>query len=294
MSAKKSGFVGIVGRPNVGKSTLLNALIGEKLSGISAKPQTTRGVIRGILSLPAGQIVYLDTPGMHKPQDSLGHWMMGEIDKALEGMDLIYMMVLPGKIHPVEEQILEKIKTSGLPAILVVGQVDRYPKPAILPVLEHYCATGVFKEYIPVSARDGIQIDLLIEKTLQFLPEGEPHFPEDIISDQQERTFVAEIIREKIFRRMMEEVPYSTTVLIDSFKERREGLFDIQASIIVEKDSQKKIMIGSGGSNLKEIGQDARIEIEQLLGAKVFLQLWVKVIPNWKKDSNELKRLGYE
>lgn len=294
MSTKKSGFVGIVGRPNVGKSTLLNALIGEKLSGISAKPQTTRGVIRGILSLPAGQIVYLDTPGMHKPQDSLGHWMMGEIDKALEGMDLIYMMVLPGKIHPVEEQILEKIKTSGLPAILVVGQVDRYPKPAILPVLEHYYKTGVFKEYIPVSAKNGIQIDLLIEKTLEFLPEGEPHFPEDIISDQQERTFVAEIIREKIFRRMMEEVPYSATVLIDSFKERREGLFDIQASIIVEKDSQKRIMIGSGGANLKEIGQDARIEIEQLLGAKVFLQLWVKVIPNWKKDSDELKRLGYE
>ena len=294
MSARKSGFAGIFGRPNVGKSTLLNALVGEKLSGISAKPQTTRGVIRGILSLPQGQIVYLDTPGIHKPQDSLGHWMMGEIDKALEGLDLIYMMVLPGKVHPIEEQILEKVKASGLPAILIVGQVDRYPKPDILPVLERYHATKVFADYIPVSAQKGIQMDVLIQRTLELLPEGEPHFPEDIISDQQERTFVIEIIREKIFRRMMEEVPYSTTVVIEEFKERRSGLIDIQATIVVEKESQKKIMIGSGGANLKEIGQEARLEIEQLVGSKVFLQLWVKVIQDWKKDSGDLKRLGYE
>ncbi|MBP9865223.1 MAG: GTPase Era [Candidatus Omnitrophica bacterium] len=291
---RKSGFVGIFGRPNVGKSTLLNALVGEKLSGISAKPQTTRGVIRGILSMPEGQVVYLDTPGIHKPQDSLGHWMMGEIDKAIEGLDLIYMMVLPGKTHAIEEQILEKIKAAGIPALLVVGQVDRYPKEDILPVLEHYSAAGVFADYIPVSAKKGIQIDTLIQRTFELLPEGEPHFPEDIISDQQERTFVIEIIREKIFRKMMEEVPYSTTVVIDEFKERRPGLIDIQATIVVEKESQKKIMIGSGGANLKEIGQEARMEIEQLVGSKVFLQLWVKVIQDWKKDSGDLKRLGYE
>lgn len=295
MSVKrKSGFVGIFGRPNVGKSTLLNALVGEKLSGISAKPQTTRGVIRGILSMPEGQIVYLDTPGIHKPQDSLGRWMMGEIDKAIEGLDLIYMMVLPGKTHPIEEQILEKIKSAGVPALLVVGQVDRYPKEDILPVLERYNATSVFADYIPVSAKKGIQIDTLLQRTFELLPEGEPQFPEDIISDQQERTFVIEIIREKIFRKMMEEVPYSTTVVIEEFKERRPGLIDIQATIVVEKESQKKIMIGSGGSNLKEIGQEARLEIEQLVGSKVFLQLWVKVIQDWKKDSGDLKRLGYE
>ncbi len=290
----KSGFVGIFGRPNVGKSTLLNALVGEKLAGISAKPQTTRGIIRGILTLPEGQVVYLDTPGIHQPQDSLGHWMMREIDKAIGGLDLIYMMVLPGKIQPVEERILEKIKATGKPALLVVGQVDRYPKPDILPVLEHYQKTGVFADFIPVSAKQGIQMPLLVSRTLELLPEGAALFPGDIASDQQERTFVIEILREKIFRAMMEEVPYASTVLIDSFKERRPGLIDIQATIVVEKESQKKIMIGSGGSNLKHIGQEARIEIEKLVGAKVFLQLWVKVVPNWKKDAEELKRLGYE
>ncbi len=240
MANKKSGFVGIFGRPNVGKSTLLNALVGEKLAGISARPQTTRGIIRGILTVPEGQIVYLDTPGIHQPQDPLGHWMMREIDKAIDGLDLIYMMVLPGKIQLIEEKILEKIKAAGVPAILVVGQVDRYPKPDILPVLEHYQKTNAFADYIPVSAKQGIQVPVLIQRTLELLPEGEALFPDNIVSDQQERTFVIEIIREKIFRKMMEEVPYSTTIVIESFKERRPGLFDIEVSIIVEKDSQKK------------------------------------------------------
>ncbi len=289
----KSGFVGIFGQPNVGKSTLMNALVGEKLSGISPKPQTTRGVIRGILSQKEGQIVFLDTPGIHKPQDHLGHWMMHEIEKALEGLDVVYQMVLPTRIQPADEQILEKLRKANVPVILVISQVDRYPKEQILLVLEHYAKQDFYKEMIPVSAQRNIQMDILVKKTLELLPAGEPHFPEDIVSDQQERTFVEEIIREKIFRIMMQELPYSAAVVIESFKERRPGLIDIEATIVVEKDSQKKMMIGQGGLTLREIGQKARLDIEQFLDSKVFLQLWVKTLPNWKKDDQALKRLGY-
>jgi len=291
---KTSGFVAILGRPNVGKSTLLNRLVGEKLAGVSAKPQTTRGVVRGILTRPQGQMVFLDTPGFHDPHDFLGSWMLKEVEKSIKDADLLYLMVLPGKSHPLDEKIFKRIQSSDRPAILIVNQVDRFPKPSILPVLEHYHQARNFREWIPISAQKGDQVDLLVEKTLEHLPEGEAHFPEDQISDQQERLFVQEMIREKIFRQTGEEIPYATSVMIEDFKEREDNLVSIQATVFVEKDSQKKIVIGRGGEKMKQIGQAARHDIERFLGKKVFLKLWVKTLQNWKSDEASLRHLGYK
>jgi GTP-binding protein Era len=291
---KKCGFVAILGRPNVGKSTLLNRLIGEKLAGVSPKPQTTRLVIRGILTRPQGQIIFLDTPGFHKPHDRLGDWMVGEVLKSLEGADLAYFMVLPDQVHPWDEQILEKIRAAGLPTVLLVNKIDLFPKPEILPVLDHYRKLYAFRELIPISAKTGDQVELLVQKTLENLPEGEFLFPEDQISDQEERLFAAEMIREKIFQFTGEEIPYSASVVIESFKPREDGIIDIQAQIMVEKDSQKGIMIGKKGEMLKKIGTAARQDLEKFLGTKVFLQLWVKTLEHWKKDESKLRRLGYK
>ncbi len=294
MAKTKCGFVAIVGRPNVGKSTLLNRLVGEKLAGVSPKPQTTRAVIRGILTRPEGQIIYLDTPGHHDPHDSLGRWMLGEIEKSLGSVDLLYFMVLPQDVHPLDKRLLQVIQTARLPVFLVVNQIDRFPKPEILPVLDHYHRLNAFKEMIPISAKHGDQVDLLIQKTFEHLPEGPLLFDPEQISDQEERLFVSEMIREKIFHLTEEEIPYATSVSVDSFKEREDGLIAIQATIVVERDSQKAIVIGKKGTKLKEIGTASRFEIERFLGKKVFLELWVKTLPHWKKDESALRRLGYK
>jgi GTP-binding protein Era len=291
---KHSGFVVILGRPNVGKSTLLNLLVGEKIAGVSPKPQTTRQSVRGIVSRPAGQILYLDTPGLHDPRDPLGSWMMKEAQRAMDDADLIYWMVLPEKIHPYDETILEVVKKTDLPVILVVNQVDKYPKPEILPVLEHYHKVFPFKEMIPISAKKGDQVETLLAKTFDHLPEGEPFFPEDQISDQNERFIVSELIREKIYKMTTEEVPYATAVVIDVFKERNERLTDIEATVVVERDTQKAIMIGKKGQMMKDIGLAARLDIEKFLGKKVFLKLWVKTMEHWKRDESSLRKLGYE
>lgn len=292
-TTKHSGFVAIIGRPNVGKSTLLNYLVGEKLAGVSNKPQTTRNPVRGILSKPQGQIVFVDTPGLHQPQDMLGSWMMKEADKALEGVDLLYWMVLPQPAHPFEEKILDLVKKLKIPTFLLVNQTDRYSKPAILPVLEYYAAAHPFAQLIPISAKTGDQINVLLQKTYEALPLAEPYFPEDQISDQNERFIVTEIVREKLFRFTEQEVPYSTAIVIDEFKERNDRLTDIQLTIIVEKDSQKAIIIGRQGEMLRHIGQQARYDIENLLRKKVFLQIWVKTVPFWKGSAKHLKELGY-
>jgi GTP-binding protein Era len=294
---KHSGFVAIVGKPNVGKSTLLNRLVGEKLAGVSPKPQTTRNVVRGILTRPKGQIVFLDTPGLHEPRDLLGNWMVREIEKSMAEVDLLYWMVLPEEPRPQDEKILEVLRKRAaarpIPIFLIVNQVDRFPKPHILPVLDHYQKAFSFRELIPISAKVGDQVDLLIKKTFEHLPEAEPFFPEDQISDQQERFIVAEMIREKVYLMTGEEIPYATAVVMDSFEEKSATLVHIQATIIVEKDSQKGMMIGKGGRMLKRIGQAARIDIERFLSKKVYLRLWVKTLGNWKKDQGALKRLGY-
>jgi len=213
----------------------------------------------------------------------------------MESADLLYWLVLPGAIERVDEIILEKLKEreKQLPVFLVVNQVDRYPKPDILPVLEHYHKAYGFKDLIPLSAKTGDQVDLLLQKTYEHLPEGEYLFPEDQISDQSERDIASEIIREKLYHMTKQEIPYATAVAIEDFKEREDGIAEIHATIVVEKDSQKAIVIGKQGQKLKEIGQAARLELEKFLARKVFLKLWVKTLHLWKQDERSLRQLGY-
>ena len=293
-SSFRSGFISILGRPNVGKSTLLNRLVGEKLSAVSRKPQTTRGTIRGILSTPEGQAIFLDTPGFHEPRDRLGEWMLGEIHKAMESSDLIYWMVFPELPRLGEQEFLRELQKSRVPLFLLINQVDRIEKGKILPVIDAYQKIFSFHEILPVSALQGDNLPPLLRKTFESLPENPAYFPEELLTDQNERTIVAEMIREKIFRLTGEEIPYSSAVEIEEYKERSEKLVAIRAVILVEKDSQKAILIGKGGSKIRQIGQEARREIERFLGKKVFLELWVKTLKNWKKNPAALKRLGFE
>ena len=289
----RSGFVSILGKPNVGKSTLLNRLVGGRLSAVSKKPQTTRGVIRGILSSKEGQAVFLDTPGFHKPRDPLGRWMIGEIKQSIQDADLIYWMVFPEPPHPEDEPFVVQFREAQKPVFLLINQVDRLPKPRVLPVIDAYREVYPIREIIPISALEGDNVPILIRKTFEILPENPPYFPEELLTDQTERTIVAEMIREKIFRFTGEEIPYSSAVEIEEFKERSERLVAIKATIVVEKDSQKAILIGKGGAKIKQIGEAARKEIEPFLDKKVFLELWVKTLKNWKKDPEALKRLGF-
>ena len=290
----RSGFISIIGKPNVGKSTLLNRLVGEHLSAISKKPQTTRGVIRGILTTKKGQAIFLDTPGFHDPHDRLGEWMRGEIEKSLAGADLIYWMVFPGLPREEDKALAEKLKKSSRPLFLLINQVDQVRKPQILPVIDAYQKLGTFREIVPVSALQGDNLPVLLQKTFEVLPENPPYFSEELLTDQNERTIVAEMIREKVFRFTGEEIPYCSAVEIEEFQEKSERLVVIKAALVVEKDSQKAILIGKGGAKIKEMGAAARREIEAFLGKKVFLELWVKTLKNWKRDPEALKRLGYD
>ena len=292
-SSFRSVFVSIVGKPNVGKSTLLNRLVGERLSGVSRKPQTTRGVVRGILTTREGQAVFLDTPGFHDPHDRLGQWMIHEIRQAIESSDLIYWMVFPSPPRPDDVEFARELQNCKTPVLLLVSQVDRVKKPKLLPVIDAYQKLGALREILPISALQGDNLPVLVRKTFEFLPENPPYFSEDLLTDQSERTIVLEMIREQIFRFTGEEIPYSSAVGIEEFKERSEKLVAIKAVIVVEKDSQKAILIGKGGAKIKQIGEAARRRIEQFLGRKVFLELWVKTLKNWKKDPEALKRLGF-
>jgi len=290
----RSGFISILGRPNVGKSTLLNRLVGESLSAVSKKPQTTRGIIRGILTTKEGQAVFVDTPGFHDPKDALGRWMIGEIRKAVESSDLIYWMVFPKTPGEEEHALIDEIKEAKVPIFLLINQVDRVTKPKILSVIDAYRKLCDFREIIPVSALQGDNISVLIRETFETLPENPPYFPEELITDQNERTIAAEMIREKIFRLTGEEIPYSSALEIEEFKERSDRLVFIKAVIVVEKDSQKSILIGKGGAKIKQIGLEARKGLEGFLGKKVFLELWVKTLKNWKRDPQAMKKLGFE
>lgn len=291
----KSGFVSILGRPNVGKSTLLNHLVRHKLAGVTPKPQTTRGMIRGILTRPEGQIVFLDTPGFHEPRDLLGEWMIREIHKSVEGADLIYWMMLPDEMPDSFEQgLVELLKRLEVPVFLVLSQIDRFSKEDLIPLLVRAQKIFPFREFIPISAQKGIQTDLLVQKTLECLPEGEAFFAADQISDQNERFIAAEIIREKLFLRLRQEIPYGTAVLIEEYKERSERMVYLKAVIAVEREAHKAILIGEKGQKLKEIGQEARRDLEATLGKGFYVELWVKAFPNWKKDEQQLRRLGFE
>ncbi len=290
----KSGFVSIIGRPNAGKSTLLNSILGEKVVIVSEKPQTTRNRIRGIKNMENAQIIFLDTPGIHKAKGHLNEFMVKEAMSALEDMDIIiYLVEATGKIKE-ELFIIESLKKARCPVLLGINKIDMVRKDSILPLMDEYSSAYPFREIIPLSARKGEGMDELFRCILELLPEGPKYFTEDILTDQTERFVVAEIVREKVFELTREEIPYSTAVIVERFKENPgKRIISISATINVERDSQKGIIIGKGGAMLKEIGTRARIDIERLLGTKVYLELFVKVVKDWTKNEKMLKEFGY-
>jgi len=290
----KAGYVSVAGLPNVGKSTLLNQIIGSKLAIVSPKPQTTRGVMRGIFTTDEVQIIFLDTAGMHKPQDSLGEFMVDSVLKSFKDADVIYLIVecLKPKKHEID--LIEKVMAEKKTTFLIVNKIDMVNKEELLPIIDYYQGLMDFDEIFPVSALNGENVDELIKNTILRMPVSPAYFPEDIVSDQIEREFISEFIREKIYNNTRDEIPYSTAVVIEDMTERENGGAYILASIYLEKDSQKGILVGKGGSMIKKIGRDARFEIERFLGFKVYLDLQVKVKPKWRKDIKSLRMLGYK
>lgn len=290
----RSGYVAITGRPNVGKSTLLNAILGEKVSIVTPKPQTTRNRITGIKTLPEAQIIFLDTPGIHHPRHILGETMVRAAKEALSEVDIILFMIEPKELRREDKAVMDLLKSVKIPVFLLLNKIDTVKKTELLPLIESFGEMYSFKEIIPVSAMKLDGISLLIKKICEYLPEGPKFYPDDIITDQMERFMVSEIIREKIMDKTEQEIPHSVAVEIIEWKEREDGLVSIQSNIYVERESQKAIIIGRRGEMLKSIGTDARLETERLLNTKVFLQLWVKVKKNWRDDNLLLKELGYK
>lgn len=290
----KSGFISIIGKPNVGKSTLLNQLLGQKIAPVSRKPQTTRESIHGIRNDRSSQLVFIDTPGMHEPKDALGKIMVQEAKKTFQGADVIYFMVEPKPEDEESEKILRELEGVEGAVFLLVNKIDTLEdKQLILPVVDRYQKLFPFKEFIPISALDRVQLDVLLSVTKRYLPVRPAYFPDDMISDRPVRDIVKELVREKVVRFTSQEIPYVTAVRIESMDERRSDLTSIQATIFVEKESQKGILVGKGGAKIKQLGQSARIDLEKLLGRKVYLELWVKVMPGWKNDPSRLADFGY-
>jgi len=297
--AFRSGFVSIIGRPNAGKSTLLNALVGEKLAIVTRKPQTTRNRIQGIVNVakkgkqPAGQIVLIDTPGVHKPVNSLNRRMMKEVYDALEGCDLLLLIVDAGEKFGAGDQfVLEIAKRTKLPCFLLLNKIDTLQKDKLLPLIAQYQEMHGFVEVIPISALKEKGLATLLDSIVRALPEGPHYFPKDQITDQPERFLVAELIREQVLQFTSQEVPHATTVLIDNYEEGAK-LTRIAATVYCEREGQKGILIGKQGANLKKIGTHARQQIERLLGTKVFLELFVKVQAGWRESRTFVEELDW-
>ena len=294
----KSGFVAIIGRPNVGKSTLMNHLIGQKIAITSKKPQTTRNRIQTVYTCDKGQIVFLDTPGIHKAKNKLGEYMVAVAERTLKEVDAIMWLVEPSTfIGAGERHIAEQLQSVGVPVILIINKIDTVKKEEILPAIDTYRKICDFAEIIPCSALRGQNTDDIIDSILKYLPYGPMFYDEDTITDQPMRQIVAELIREKALHALNEEIPHGIAVVIDSMKERKsqKGIItDIQATIICERDSHKGIIIGKGGEMLKKIGANARYEIEKQLDTKVNLQLWVKVKKEWRDSDVLIKNFGYD
>jgi GTP-binding protein Era len=298
----RSGFVCILGRPNAGKSTLLNALVGEKLAIVSPKPQTTRNRIQGMVHVPkgkgknkhGGQIVLLDTPGVHKPDSSLGRKMMVEVREALEGCDLVLVIMdVTHKFDPRDQFALDLLKQSGTKAFLILNKVDLIREKAkLLPLIEDYRKLHPFREVIPISALKRQGLDVLLDLVIAALPAGPAYFPEDQVTDQPARFMAAEIVREQVLLNTKEEIPYATTVIVESFEESAK-LTRIAATIYCERAGQKGILVGKGGQMLKKIGTAARLQIERMLGTKVFLELYVKVQPGWRDSRAFVEELDW-
>ena len=289
-----SGFVSIIGRPNVGKSTLLNCIIGEKIVITSDKPQTTRNRIQGIHNIPGGQIVFIDTPGIHTGRSRLNKSMVDVARSAISGVDLLMLVVeaTTSADSAFIQDVLGKVK---IPVVLVINKIDLLSdKNQVLKKIADWAALHPFREIIPVSAGRNDGVDHLVSVVSGYLPEGPAMFPDDILTDMPEKFIVAEMIREKVFRLTRDEIPYSTAVVVESFIERENGVIAIAAAIMIERDTQKGIIIGSKGEMLKKIGTQARQDIERLLDTKVYLELFVKVVENWSERPSKLRELGYE
>ncbi|MFA6055441.1 MAG: GTPase Era [Thermodesulfovibrionales bacterium] len=288
-----SGYVAIIGRPNVGKSTLLNAILGEKIAIVNPKPQTTRNRIVGIKTLPNAQIIFIDTPGIHQPKHKLGEAMVKIAMESLDEVDLVLFMTEPREPGKTEKVIMDLAKNIRTPVFLLINKIDSVKKEDLLPVIEKYREFHPFTEIIPISALTMNGIDLLLDRIYEYLPPGPKYYSDDLVTDQMEKFMAAEIIREKIMDMTGEEVPHSVAVEVNQWTEREDGLVSINCNIYVERDGQKAIIIGRSGSMLKSIGSKARIDIENLLNTKVFLELWVKVKKNWRNDNQLLRELGY-
>ena len=293
-AAFKSGFVTLIGRPNVGKSTLMNHLIGQKIAITSNKPQTTRNRIQTVLTLDDAQIVFLDTPGIHKAKNKLGDYMVGVAERTLNEVDVILWLVEPTTyIGAGEQHIIEQLKKTRTPVILVINKVDTIKKEEILASIDAYRKELDFQEIVPVSALKGNNTDTLVDCIVKYLPYGPAFYDEDTVTDQPMRQIVAELIREKALRLLSEEIPHGVAVTIESMKFRKGGICDIDATIVCERDSHKGIIIGKGGQMLKKIGSQARPEIEDMLECQANLQLWVKVKKDWRDSDFLLKNFGY-
>lgn len=292
----KSGYVAVVGRPNVGKSTLLNRIIGEKLSAISDKPQTTRNKIQMIYTDEKMQVIFLDTPGIQTPKNKLGNYMLNVSESSLRESDVItYIVDTSEEIGRLDTYIIETLKklNDEVPIILLINKIDELEKEKLLPLISMYSELNLFKEIIPISALKGDGINIYMDEVYELLEEGPMYFPDDMITDMPEKFIVSEIIREKALLNLEEEVPHGVAVSIDTFKEK-DKLIEIGATIYVERDSHKGIIIGRNGSMLKKIGTSARLELEKFLGKRVVLNLWVKVEKNWREKDAKVKYFGYK
>ena len=292
----QSGFVSLVGRPNVGKSTLMNHLIGEKIAIISNKPQTTRNKITSILTKETFQCVFMDTPGIHKPKHKLGEYMVKSAETALNEVDVVLMLIEPTeRVLEMDRYVIERLKNVKTPVVLVINKIDTIEKEKLLQVMDNYRQIYDFAEIVPISAIKGQNTETLLNIIQKYLPEGPQYFPEDMVTDQPERQIVSEIIREKALHLLQEEIPHGIAVEVMSMKKRKEkNLVDVEATIYCEKESHKGIIIGKQGSMLKKIGSRARGDVERLLGSSIYLQLWVKVKKDWRDSDFLLKNFGYD
>ncbi|MEB6062849.1 GTPase Era [Enterococcus gallinarum] len=294
MTTHKSGFAAIVGRPNVGKSTLLNRVVGQKIAIMSDKAQTTRNKIQGVYTTPDAQIVFIDTPGIHKPKHRLGDFMVETAYSALREVDVtLFMISADQKRGKGDDFIIERLRKNETPVFLVINKIDKVHPDELLAIIEDYAAHMTFAEIVPISATEGNNFETLMRLVIDQMPEGPQYFPEDQITDHPEYFIVSELVREKVLLLTRDEVPHSVAVVVDSMKRDENDKIHIQATIVVERDSQKGIIIGKGGKMLKQIGTKARLDIEHLLDDKVYLELWVKVQKDWRDKQTFLTDYGY-
>ena len=295
MSVKKSAIISIVGKPNVGKSTLLNRLVGTKIAIVSNKPQTTRTRITGVVTKGDCQFVFQDTPGLHKPRSRLGDYMVKVVNDTVTDVDIAAMVVDPvPHIGPAEQELMERMKQYRMPSVLVINKIDTVKNEDLLAVIAAYSEAHTWDAVVPLSAKTGENCDILFEEFEKFAIEGPQLFPDDMLCDQPERQLVAEIIREKMLRNLEREVPHGTAVAVEQMRERDDGLMNIAATIYCEKNSHKGIIIGKQGAMLRKIGAEARKDIEELLDTRVYLQRWVKVKEGWRNNQYQMRNFGYE